>query len=82
MKTIELNLKSVVLGKMRTLIESIHVTEDGCWFYFDSDGPDMMKLVVPPDESNYTYSHGGKLFREAIDVIHEWKESTGFGFEQ
>ncbi len=38
------------------------------------------KVDVSPDESNYTYSHGGKLFREAMDVIREWKESAGFGF--
>ncbi len=80
MKTIELLLNSVILSDDEKSIESVHVTEDGCWFYFESDGPDMMKPVVPPDESNYTYSHGGKLFREAMDVIHEWKESTGFGF--
>ncbi len=80
MKTIELLLNSVILSDDEKSIESVHVTEDGCWFYFESDGPDMMKLVVPPDESNYTYSHGGELFRDAMDVIHEWKESTGFGF--
>ena len=81
MKTTELLLKSVILSDDDKTIESVHVTEDGCWFYFDSDGPDMMKLVVPPDESNYTYSHGGELFREVMEVIHEWKESTGFGGE-
>ena len=79
MKTTELLLKSVVLSDDEKSIESVHVTEDGCWFYFDSDGPDMMKLVVPPDESNYTYSNGGKLFREAMEVIYGWKEDTGFG---
>ena len=80
MKTTELLLKSVILSDDENTIESVHVTDDGCWFYFESEGPDMMKLVVPPDESNYTYSHGGKLFCEAMDVIHEWKESAGFGF--
>lgn len=79
MKTIELLLKSVILSDDEKSIESVHVSEDGCWFYFESEGPDSMKLVVSPDESNYSYSHGGKLFREAMEVIHEWKESTGFG---
>lgn len=58
---------------------TIHLQDDGCWFYFDKDGPDMMKLVVPCNESNYTYAHGGARYREAIEVIAKWKEAQGWG---
>lgn len=73
MKTTELNLK---------LIESVHVTEDGRWFYFDSEGPTHMRPVVSPDESIYAYSHGNERYREAMEVIFGWKEDMGFDEEE
>jgi hypothetical protein len=72
MKTIELYLNDG---------STIHLLEDGCWFYFTEDGPDMMKLVVPPVESNYSYSHGGAKYREAMEVIAKHKEVEGWGFD-
>jgi hypothetical protein len=58
---------------------TINLQEDGFWFYFTEDGPDSMKLVVPADESNYSYSHCGAKYREAIEVIAQWKEAEGWG---
>ena len=65
--------------RLQSTDESIFLTEDGCWFYFESDGPDMMKLAVPASESNYAYSHGGHRYREAVEVIAGWKDSHGWG---
>ena len=72
MKTIELFLNDGT---------SLHLLEDGFWFYFTEDGPDMMKLVVHPNESNYSYSHGGTKYREACEVIAKHKEVEGWGFD-
>lgn len=65
--------------KIKLADESIYLTEDGCWFYFESDGADMMKLAAPAIESNYAYSHGGKRYQEALRAIAEWKERHGWG---
>ena len=70
MKTIELFLNDG---------STLQLQEDGCWFYFTEDGPEMMKLVVQPVESNYAYSHGGTKYREAMEVIAQYKEVQGWG---
>ncbi len=59
---------------------TVYLTEDGAWFQFSEDGEgEPMRLVVSPDESIYSYSHGGARYRAAIEMIAKWKEENDWG---
>lgn len=60
---------------------TIHLQDDGDWFYFTEDGADEMRPVVEPDEEIYAYSHGGTKYREAMQLIAKHKEVEGRGVE-
>lgn len=60
--------------EIKTPSTTIYLQDDGAWFQYH-DSPNMYP-VVPPDEQNYTYSYGGKLYREACDAIAKYKKTT------